>query len=514
MAQYALHGVYGFAQPQFPPAKATMVPPADPRVANANYLPTSRYHSQETPLPRVGRRVPPPHSDLLGPSAAKISTVPLGPAQKDPFAKYGRMSFESTIPAPVATSTEHKFLPFKADTEVNFADQNDTPPTSIFSSMQPLELVERLIKGVSDPERKESFEAVRKYLMRIELIRASRALTTAEDSEYGTVVNGLRANALDAFGDGSTQFATMVAYDLGIQFGLSRITPPAPPLVPAAVVPAVGPAPAAVVPAAPVIDPFAHLFAPGAPSIPPSLFMPPAIPAPVPGPSVSTSSSFTAPATTTSAPVSPVPTPSAPVSPTSAPSAPGSPTSAPVIVHTTLDPAATLKVKKAGPDVKMPPEMRVMIAKDFLKQGLLVSTTQQRNADRVIDKKGEVKSDATTNSAFDSMQGARKKLHKDGVWQGKWYRTADFQAAVDAKVEHPSMLPGKTAATPPASPPVSPTHSSTTTIGSGRHPYRAGSYLASSRLRRGFGSHLSPEEVAQLADEMVMSHEWNPSSWM
>jgi len=89
------------------------------------------------------------------------------------------MSFESTIPAPIATSTEYKFLPFKGDAEVNFGDKDDVPPVSIFSNMSPL-LVERLIKGVTEPERKEAFEAVRKFLLRIELARSTRSLTYAE----------------------------------------------------------------------------------------------------------------------------------------------------------------------------------------------------------------------------------------------------------------------------------------------------------------------------------------------
>ena len=69
------------------------------------------------------------------------------------------MASESVIPAPVPTLTEYKFMPFKTTPEVPFAEQDETPPVSIFWNMAPLELVEKLIKGINDPEKKEGFEA-------------------------------------------------------------------------------------------------------------------------------------------------------------------------------------------------------------------------------------------------------------------------------------------------------------------------------------------------------------------
>jgi len=80
----------------------------------------------------------------------------------------------------------------------------------------------------------------------------------ASGRSNGQVVNGLRAKALDAFGDGSTQFATQLAYDLGVQLGIARGAPPVPALFvpPAAPAPVPGPgiAPAAAAaPAAPAV---------------------------------------------------------------------------------------------------------------------------------------------------------------------------------------------------------------------------------------------------------------------
>ena len=198
---------------------------------NAHYLKGTRRPNIETPIPRAGKMRPPHPFDVLGIAAAKVSQIGLSDPNlfnRGPFDNMGRMSFESTVTAPVPTSTEYKFLPFKTEPKEPMAEKDDTPPSSIFSNMPPLELVERLIKGVTEPEKKEGFEAVRKYLMRIELIKAQRPLTLAEQAEYGLVVNGLRANALDAFGDGTTQFASFMAYEMGIKIGIKGDPPPLP----------------------------------------------------------------------------------------------------------------------------------------------------------------------------------------------------------------------------------------------------------------------------------------------
>lgn len=608
MAQYSLQGVYSFAQPQFTPAKPSMVAPADPKSYNADYLPQSRFHRQETPIPHAGRRAPPPHSDLLGPSAAKASVLPLKPIKPDPFAKYGRMRFESAIPAPVETSAEYKVLPFKADAEVNFADQNETPPSSIFSNMAPLELVERLIKGVTDPEKKDAFEAVRTYLMRMELVKATRGLTQAEDTEYGQVVNGLRANALDAFGDGSTQFATQVSYDLGIRFGLMRSAPPAP--APPGIA-----APVVAAAAAPV--PTAAGFMPGAAPPVPSMFLPPALPAPVPGPGIApsaSSSSSTAVTTTTTAagptssssastvtavaphvpsdaeidaantedlypvliPLTPVgdeqealkdlfnsldalqhlvddekkhggitastqkrlseaekliketakgivqeylgaapsvpsaqPSPALSSTPGSAPATPlsSSSSSSAAVPSLTLPAAAAAKAKKSGIEVKLPPEVRVMIALDYLSQ-TTAKAEQRANAKKVIDNAGNTQKDAAVKNAWDSLRRSRNKLHADGTWEGQWYSDQEFEAAHNAKVAHPSALPKQAA--------PGPTESKTDpqVVGSGLSaPTARGSFLGNSQLRRGFNLERSADFISNLGEELGMSPEWNPASW-
>ena len=162
MAQYVQPGFFSFSMPKWPPAKAEMVAPRPPNEYNSHYLQGTRRPDITTPFPRAGKILPGRRFDLIGPVAAKVSTVkPKDPDlyNRGPFDKLGRMKFESTIPAPIPTSTEYKFLLFKDNAEVNFGDKNDVPPVSIFSNMAPLELVERLIKGVSEPERKEAFEA-------------------------------------------------------------------------------------------------------------------------------------------------------------------------------------------------------------------------------------------------------------------------------------------------------------------------------------------------------------------
>lgn len=515
MAQYSLQGVYGFAQPQFPPAKPTMVAPADPKSYNANYLPQSRFHKQETPIPRTGHRVPPPHSDLLGPSASKVSALPLKPSKPDMFSKYGRMRFESAIPAPVETSAEYKFLPFKEEAEVNFTAQNETPPTSIFSNMAPLELVERLIKGVTDPEKKEAFEAVRKYLMRIELLRVNRPLTTAEDAEYGKVVNGLRANALDAFGDGSTQFATQVAYDLGVRFGLMRSVPPAP--APPGIAAPIAPI---AIPGPPAAQPF-QLPSPTSSlslwsnwmaqpvSGSNSMFMPPTTSAPTPGPDIATQASLNTP------PLSPqLPAQSAPSSPVIARAAP-SPTPAatsssssmpPLTLPATALPATAQLETKQAPVKKIPPEVRVMIAQDYLNQPT-INDKHIKNAHVVIDNAGNNKLPGVKN-AWDAMRANRKKIHDDRSWQGQWYKDTEFEAAFKAGLDHPSKLPKHAAPGPGESKDAGPL------VGSGQ-PIASGSYLGNRKLRRGFNLDLemSPSAIQDLADEMVSSHEWNPAAW-
>lgn len=621
MAQYVQPGFYSFSMPKGPPAKAEMVAPRAPSEYNAHYLHGTRRADITTPVPRAGKILPGARFDVIGPAAAKVSM----PKPKDPdlynrgpFDKAGRMSFESTIPAPIATSTEYKFLPFKAEAEVNFGDKDDVPPVSIFSNMAPLDLVDRLIKGVTDPERKEAFEAMRKFLLHIELVKATRPLTYAEESEYGQVVNGLRAKALDAFGDGSTQFASQLAYDLGIQLGVSRAVPPAPVMFvpPAAPAPVPGPgiAPAAVpVPAIPPATPATPPVAPAAPAPVPAVpvpaapalavhtpSVPPAAPvaaaihqvaAPVALPSDATIDTMdvdavfytiapivqpadqkdfgelatawneimaeakeevksnggisaatqrklatteqnikdtakgviqeymamqqlpTPPATPTSAaaaqslaPTTPAAAPTAPVStprliaatppasthPLLTPLIP--PSASPFTVAAATTPMAKPIVKKTGVEHKMPPEVRVMMAQDFLKQPS-ITATQQRNAEKVIDAHGAV-SDQTTKSAFDSMHGAMKQIHNARGWQGTWYSKKEYQAAKDAGVGHPSLIPAKAASAGPA---TSPTAAPSMT-GSGRP-----SFMDHPDLHRGLAGDTATDSGLNLG--------WKPTAW-